>query len=636
MYQSIPGKTKRGLWHVRSKNEWHVLPCAPLTTDVSGVHDHFRFCPGLFSPLYFIKLVHPLFLILDREMKRRVFLEQITVGAGALGSLGTSGAFTFQSGAPYVKDAREKLSADVIIAGGGLGGCAAALAAVRNDLRVILTEETDWIGGQLTQQGVPPDEHQWIETHGATQLYRYFRTRVREYYRTHYPLTESARHRPYLNPGDGAVSRLCHEPRVALAVLNDMLAPFISSGKLVLLLEHKIVAAEVSGNKVQSLTARSLANGEHKNLSAVYFVDATELGELLPLTGTEHVTGSESRKETNELHAGEKADTGNNQAFTMVFAMDYLPEENHVIEKPKEYGFWKDFIPEMDKPWSGKLLDLSYSSPQTLAPKALGFDPAGMPTGDNLNLWLYRRVINKDNFQNGTYDSDITIVNWPQNDYFIGDLVSASEDDFKKHVDRAKQLSLSLLYWLQTEVPRPDGGKGWPGLRLRKDVMGTDDGLAKYPYVRESRRIKAVFTVLEEHVGAENRAMITGIASGNKAAEFEDSVGVGYYHIDLHPSSGGNNYIDFPSLPFQVPLGALLPVRMENLLPANKNIGTTHITNGCYRLHPVEWSIGEAVGMLVKYSLDKKIIPRAVRERRDHLAEFQGFIRAQGIETYWK
>src|ERR671918_397734 len=62
--------------------------------------------------------------------------------------------------------------ADLVIAGGGLGGCAAALAALRNGLRVILTEETDWLGGQLTSQGVPPDEHQWIESHGCTASYR--------------------------------------------------------------------------------------------------------------------------------------------------------------------------------------------------------------------------------------------------------------------------------------------------------------------------------------------------------------------------------------------------------------------------------------------------------------------------------
>jgi hypothetical protein len=128
---------------------------------------------------------------------------------------------------------------------------------------------------------------------------------------------------------------------------------------------------------------------------------------------------------------------------------------------------------------------------------------------------------------------------------------------------------------------------------------------------------------------------VTGNKAENKAADFYDSVGVGYYHIDLHPSSQGDNYIDFGSLPFQIPLGALLPQRMENLLPANKNIGTTHITNGCYRLHPVEWSVGEAVGALVAYALGKKVIPRAVREQQSLLAEFQELIRSQGIETHW-
>jgi len=73
--------------------------------------------------------------------------------------------------------------------------------------------ETDWIGGQLTQQGVPPDEHEWIESFGCTRWYREFRTGVRDYYRRYYPLTDAARARAELNPGDGAVSRLCHEPR---------------------------------------------------------------------------------------------------------------------------------------------------------------------------------------------------------------------------------------------------------------------------------------------------------------------------------------------------------------------------------------------------------------------------------------
>lgn len=572
-------------------------------------------------------------------MDRRNFIERLTMGGGALATsslMGFSVPENQQTKRIKREESDQKLTADVVIIGAGLGGCAAAFSALRNNLTVVLTEETDWVGGQLTQQGVPPDEHMWIETHGAPQLYRDFRTAIRAYYKKNYPLTEQAKAVQYLNPGSGSVSKLCHEPQVAVSVLMEMMAPYISAQKLVLLTEHKVVNAAVEKDEVRSVNVKNLRNKQTVTLSGSYFVDATELGDLLPLTGTEYVTGTESKAQTNELHAPDKANPKNNQAFTMCFAIDYAPGEDWTIKKPAEYDFWKEFVPKMRIPWSGKMIGLHYSDPRTLKPKELGFHPDGRQMGSMLNLWNYRKIINRENFVPGFYKGDITIVNWPQNDYVLGDIVDVSEEVFNKHVYRAKQQSLSLLYWLQTEAPRPDGGKGWPGVRLRKDIMGTDDGLAKYPYIREARRIKALFTVLEEHVGAEQRAKVTGQTIGLTSAPFYDSVGVGYYHIDLHPSSDGENYLDFGSLPFQIPLGSLIPVRMKNLLPANKNIGTTHITNGCFRLHPVEWSIGEAVGMLVSYSLDKKVTPRNVRENASMLKEFQDFIRSQGIETEWK
>ena len=223
---------------------------------------------------------------------------------------------------------------------------------------------------------------------------------------------------------------------------------------------------------------------------------------------------------------------------------------------------------------------------------------------------------------------EVTLVNWPQNDYWEGNLIDKPPEVVAKALEASRQLSLSLLYWLQTEAPRPDGGAGYPGLHLRPDLAGTDDGLAMAPYIRESRRIKAVFTVLEQHVGTEARA-------GRDAVVFGDSVGIGSYRIDLHPSTGGVNYIDISSLPFQIPLGALLPVRMENLLPACKNIGATHITNGCYRLHPVEWNIGEAAGSLAAFCLRHKVKPRQVRMSAALLQDFQRLLIQQGFELEW-
>ena len=75
--------------------------------------------------------------------------------------------------------------------------------------------------------------------------------------------------------------------------------------------------------------------------------------------------------------------------------------------------------------------------------------------------------------------------------------------------------------------------------------------------------------------------------------------------------------------PQQIALGSFVPVRTENLIPACKNIGATHITNGCYRLHPVEWNIGEAAGLLAGYCIQQQVPPRAVAEQQQLLADLQ-------------
>ena len=159
--------------------------------------------------------------------------------------------------------------------------------------------------------------------------------------------------------------------------------------------------------------------------------------------------------------------------------------------------------------------------------------------------------------------------------------------------------------------------------------MGTQDGLAKHPNIRESRRIRAQFTVREQDVAAACRP------ERMLAEPFEDSVGVGYYRIDLHPSTGGDNYIDVACRPFQITLGAFVPIRVENLLPACKNLGTTHITNGCFRLHPVEWNIGEAAGALSAFCLQKKTVPRQVCERPALREEFQRLLDRREVERAW-
>lgn len=522
------------------------------------------------------------------------------------------------------------LSADVVIAGGGVGGCAAALGLLENGHTVILAEEYAWIGGQFTSQAVPPDEHGWIERFGCTARYRRFRDGVRAYYRENYPLLPSHRDDPRLNPGNGWVSPLCHEPRVALAVLHAQLAPYLSSGRLQLLLEHVPVALqEGSPDMFSVLVVQNLRSGREVRLQGRYFLDATENGDLLPLGGVEHVTGSEAHSETGEPSAGETARARNVQALSVCFVLEEGPASQARPVKPAGYERWRGYVPRLTPPWPGPLLGWEGLNPRTMQPMRYRFDPHHEKPGLFSGLWAFRRIIDRAQFREGFYASDVCLVNWPMIDYMEGDIVTCSREEKLGRLADARELSRSMVYWLQTEAPRPDGGSGWPWLRLRGDLLGTEDGLAMAPYIRESRRIRAVTTIREQDVSATHRP---GEGLGER---YDDSVGIGYYRIDLHPTTGGDNYVDVPSLPFRIPLGALLPVRVKNLLPAAKNIGTTHITNGCYRLHPVEWNIGEAAGLLAAFCLDHRLQPQEVRAHAARLRDFQSLLTAQGLELAW-
>ncbi|MEO3749406.1 FAD-dependent oxidoreductase [Streptomyces sp. B6B3] len=524
-------------------------------------------------------------------------------------------------------------SADILVVGGGLGGVAAALAALDRGRSVLLTEETDWIGGQLTSQGVPPDEHPWIEQFGCTRRYRALRDAIREHYRRWYPLTDEARARRDLNPGEGRVSRLCHEPKVAAAVLHAMVAPYVAAGRLRILFHHRPVAATVEDDRVRGVVLEDRA-GARVAVEARYVLDATELGDLLPLTGAEHVTGFESREDTGEPSAPERAQPGNMQAFSWVFAVDHVAGEDHTIDRPARYAEWAAYQPPK---WPNPLISLDAPDPRTLATVRRAFLPnadtgpvfadQSRDPGDK-ELWSFRRVLSRRVLRPGFAASDVTIVNWPMIDYLPGPLIGVEPDEAAEHLAASRELSLSMLYWLQTEAPRPDGGTGWPGLRLRGDVMGTDDGFAKAPYIRESRRVLARRRIVEQDLSL-------AVRGERGAVGYPDTVGVGMYRIDLHPSTGGDTYIDVASCPFQIPLGALLPVRLRNLLPAAKNIGTTHITNGCYRLHPVEWNVGEVAGALAAHCLDQGVEPQQVHADAERLTAFQEELARDGVELAW-
>lgn len=523
----------------------------------------------------------------------------------------------------------QELHCDILIAGSGLGGTAAALAAAETGAHVILTGETGWLGGQATEQGVPLDEHPWIEQFGCNASYRRFRDGVRAHYRRNYPLSYAAQKDRTLNPGAAWVSGLSFEPRAGRAVLEEMLAPLRSAGLLRFLPGLKPAAVECRGDRIEAVLFRESRGERELLISARQIIDATELGDLLPLARVEYVTGAESIHETGEPSAPETADPLKQQGFTHLAAVDYIPGGNFVIEKPANYA---KFRPRFES-----LCAFGCGMTSLFAPGML--DESGemvrLPEYKKC-IWNFRRVLCRGNFRPGVFPSDITML-MNGNECRGVPLVGIGEEARRRALAEARELTLSLIYFLQTELENAQGGCGFPGIRLRGDVFGTSDGLAPYPYIREARRIRAEFTVKEQHF----RRDWPGNEKG--PVKFFDSIGVGGYRIDVHepPKSshnGATNVTDAltgTSHLQQIPLGSLIPVRMENLLAGCKNIGSTHLTNGCFRLHCTEWNIGEAAGALAAFALARKNSPRAVRNTPELLADFQRLLIRRGVELDW-
>ncbi len=510
---------------------------------------------------------------------------------------------------------------DILVVGGGMGGVAAAWAAAQRRHRVCLLEETDWLGGQMTSQGVAAlDEHPYIEMFGGTRSYYQLCETIRAHYRN---LIDSPQGKDPLNPGRCWVSRLAFEPRVAVVAISELLAPQLEAGQLKIYLRTRAVGAQTEGDRVVGIKAVNLDDGSAVQFAFQYVLDATELGDLLPLTGAEYVVGAESVAQSGEPHAQpDEAKAHCVQSCTYIFALERRPAaENRRLAEQSRYAHYRQ-----RQPYS---LRIHVHGGEIYGETTgwLEYQVFETMPGTKGPLWQYRRLVEAAQFP-AHYEHDLTMFNWPGNDYRDVPLVDQPPEILAAALQDAKRVSLGFAYWLQTDAPNPHGGPGFANLLLRADIMGSDDGLSKYPYIRECRRIKALKTILEQEVAVAHQP-------GPRAAHFDDSVGVGWYPIDIHQVSQDEVGTSTRTKPFQIPLGALIPMRVENLIAANKNIGTTHITNGCYRLHPVEWNIGEAAGLLAAFAIEQAQTPKTIHQDKTLLRALQKEVVAAGIPLCW-
>jgi hypothetical protein len=469
-----------------------------------------------------------------------------------------------------------EVDCDVLIAGAGMGGVGAALAVARHNLTACVTEETDWVGGQATSGGVSAlDENKFIEISGGTRRYYEFRNKIRQAYGG------------VRNPGGCYVSALCFEPRIGVQVLEGML----QDPKIKVFPRTAVVSVDRSGDRISSALAWQFEKRSGIRFRLRYLLDATEMGDILPLAKIPYVVGSEPKSDTGEPHAAEKANPACVQSFTYPFAIERRDGENHRITKPADYEAIvkrQQFTLRMNYPvefgWKGSFEYRMY-----------GDDP---PVPNNMSpgpFFSWRRLRSQ--------PPEIGLMNWPRQDYAAESILDRTPADLARVLQDAKRTSFAFLYWIQDEL-------GHPEVKLRPDIMGTADGLSKYPYVRESRRMLAKGRVIEQDIVEE-------YWPGPRARRFDDAIGTGFYMVDIHPCGANERGRMMMPKPFQIPLATMLPRAPVNFLPAGKNIGVTHLTNGAFRLHPIEWMVGEAAGTVASLALAKGSLPDTLAIQSD-------------------
>jgi hypothetical protein len=512
----------------------------------------------------------------------------------------------------------------VVVCGASLGGVVAAWRLCESGHTVLLAAEHDWLGGQLTAQAVPPDEHALIESGGATASYRRFREALRARYRADPDFTDCSGLTEGCNPGDGWVSRLCVEPRLAAQQLEQWLAPHVQAGRLRIARGVVPVALQRTGRRLHSLRLRD-RSGRTEDVAARWFLDATDTGELLRLAGLPYRLGKEAASEFGEPDAPSQADRLDQQPVTAVLALrrlearqaltEAVPDE--LLAPPVDYAFWRE----------RQVPHHTHAQFSLQMPGARHGVSATLPlfgTGPTLDWWRYRRVVAGHQWLRPR--AEVSLINWAQNDYALHPLLDGPLPAPEVEA-AARRLSLCLLYWLRHEAPRADGGRGHPDLVPATDMLGTPDGLAQQVYVRESRRIVGLTTLTQRDIMA--------CDAHTPPLNRSDSVGLAWYPMDIHPTCVSGRGANARVRPFTLPLGSFITADADNLLPACKNLSVTHLVSACTRVHPAEWLAGEVAALLVHQAEARGLTPAGLHASQDETRRLQVALQAEGVPIAW-
>lgn len=345
---------------------------------------------------------------------------------------------------------------DVLVIGGTTGGISAGIQSARLNVNTTIVEETIWLGGMLTSQGVSAIDG---NHHLHSGIWYEFRERLRNHYGGAAALAT------------GWVSNTQFEPHIGDSIFKAMAA---EENKLNVIHGYHLIEILKDRNKVTGAVFKNDKNEELKVLAKIV-VDATDLGDGLALAGAAFDLGMESRFDTGERMAPEAANDIIQDLTWVAVLKDYGEEADKTIAKPANYN------PE-------------------------NFRGSCAMTVDSV-LIDCEKMISYARLPNNKF-----MINWPRkgNDIYLN-VVEMNRDQRRKELEKAKQKTLEFIYYIQTELSYKNYG-------LADDEFPSADLLALAPYHREGRRLRGIqrFTVNDVINIYKNKPLYrTGVSVGD-------------------------------------------------------------------------------------------------------------------------
>jgi len=572
-------------------------------------------------------------------------------------------------------EAKEVWECEVAVVGGSLGGVAAAYHAMQSGASTCLIELTPWLGGQVSSQGVSAiDESlRMLDGNHFSKSWLDFKQLISQQLVELPPESGVSGKRVVSSLNSCWVGSLCFPPEAGAQAAETML---------------KSVAAKAPGSRWETQIAFKGAEFDKtgKYITAVYgvrrsprnpsyvplgrlskeleqwygwasdetfdktpirlqapagkqliVIDATDTGELVGWSGIPHRLGTESKAVLQETSAPKKENPGCTQAFTYPFVLGLYSGPSSGLA-------------------SLGLLEPGYSHEE----HQRRYDMEGFPMFQGKRSFFnYRRIVStrrSDPFHQAPVRGDLTVVNWNRgNDWGVMNppliLTDAEIEASGQHQNWMGGMSTAALrhaednaflfaFWLLEKKTEP----GFPLTYLRgaDSPLKTDSGLSLFPYIREGRRI-----VGRAAYGQDHFMMREGdVREGQVGRDFSaTAIATTHYALDIHGCSYRNGEETHEAnsaptkedgvRPTEIPLEALIPQGVDNLLVGGKAIAVSHIVNAMTRIHYSEWSIGTAAGATAGWLTKTPDLIAADIVPKNRITDLKAYMAQQQIRTDW-